>query len=156
MPHQHPPSPQIILPPGLHSLKASRYGLPYNIAMQYSGATVSERAVSRRVESLFERQELYNGVDSGGGDAVSSPNYLVPSPSSTTPGDTDPLRDLSKTLPVDAVPSPDLSTTTPRDPTSKYSSITKARKQAIDKLPDWMSKGKTGRLIRPRLAPGRI
>ena len=46
-------------------------------------------------------------------------------------------------LPGDAVPSPDLSTTPPRDPTSKYYSITKSLKQAIEKLPDLMSKGKT-------------
>ena len=97
----------------------------------------------RRVERFFERQEFENGVESGGGDVVSSPNSLVPSPSSTTPGDTDLLPDFSTTPPGDAVPSPDLSTTPPRDPTSKYSSITKARNQAIDKLPDWMSKGKT-------------
>ena len=99
-----PPSPQILL-----SLKASRYSLPYDLAMNYSGATVSERAMRRRVERFFERQEFENGVESGGGDAV---------------------------------PSPDLSTTPPRDPTSKYYPITKARKQAIDKIPDWMSKRK--------------
>ena len=61
----------------------------------------------------------------------------------TTPCDTEPLPDLLTTPPVDAVHSPNLSTTLPCDPTSKYSSITKARKQAVEKLPDWMSKGKT-------------
>ena len=74
---------------------------------------------------------------------MSSPNYLVPFPSSTTPGDTEPSLDSSTTPPGDAVPYPDLSTTPPRDPNSKYYSITKAQNQAIDKLPDWMSKGKT-------------
>ena len=88
-----PPSPKMLLPPGLHSLKALRYGLPYDLAMKYSGATVSERAVRRRIERLFKRQEFENGVESGGGDVVSSPNSLVPSPSSTTPGDTDPFQD---------------------------------------------------------------
>ena len=66
MPHQRPTSPQIILPPGLHSLKASRYGLPYDLAMHYYRATVSERAVRHGVERFFKRQEFDNGVDSGG------------------------------------------------------------------------------------------
>ena len=133
-----PPSPQIIL-----ALKASRYSHPYNLSMQYYGATVSERAVRRRVERFFERQEFENGVESGGGDVVSSPNYIVPSPSSTTHGDTEPFPDSSTTPPGDSVPSPDLSTTSPCDPTSKYSLIKKARKHAIDKLPYCMRKGKT-------------
>ena len=143
MTHQRPPSPQNLFPPGLHSLKASRYGLPDDLAMQYSGATVSERAVRRRVKIFFDCQEFEHGVDSSGGDVVSSPNSLVPSPSSTTPGDTEPLPDSSTTPPGDAVPFPNLSTTPTRDPTSNNSSITKARNQAIGKLPDWMSKGKT-------------
>ena len=74
---------------------------------------------------------------------MSSPNSLVPSPSSTTLGDTEPFPYLSTTPPVYALPSPYLSTTPPRDPSSKYSSITKSRKQTIDKIPDWMSKGET-------------
>ena len=72
-----------------------------------------------------------------------SPNSLEPYPSLTTSGDTEPLSDLSTTMPGDVVPSPDLSTTPPRDPTSKYYSITKSQKHAIEKLPDWMSKRKT-------------
>ena len=81
------------MPPGLHSLKASRYGLPYDLDMQYYGATVSECAVRRRVDRFFEHQESENGVESGGGDIVPSPNYLVPSTSSTTPGDIKPSPD---------------------------------------------------------------
>ena len=111
--------------------------------MQYSGATVSERAVRHRVKRFFERQEFENGVESGGEDIVLSPNSLVTSPFSTTPDNTEPLLDSLTTPSGDAVPYPYLSTTPPRDPTSKDSSITKARKQAIDRLPDWMSKGKT-------------
>ena len=90
-----PPSPQIILPPILHSLNSSIYGLPYDLAMQYSGATVSERSVRRCVERFFERQELDNGVEIGGGYFLSSSDYLVPSPSSNTPGDTEPSQDFS-------------------------------------------------------------
>ena len=41
MPHQFPPSPQILLPPGLHSLKSSIYAILYDLATQYSVATVS-------------------------------------------------------------------------------------------------------------------
>ena len=111
--------------------------------MQYSGATVSEQAVRHRVDRFFELQEFENGVESGGGDVVSSPNSLMTSPSSTTLGNTEPLPDLSTTTPGDSVPSPDLSATPPHDPTSKDYLITKARKQAIEKLPDLTSKGKT-------------
>ena len=111
--------------------------------MQYSGAAVSERAVRRRVERFFERQEFENGVESGGGDVVLSPNSLVPSPSSITPRDTDPFTDSSTTPPGYAKPSLYLSTTPPHYPTSKDSSITKARNKSIEKLPYWMSKGKT-------------
>ena len=143
MPHRCPPSPQNTLSPGIHSLKALRYGLLYGVAMQYSGATGSEQALRRHVKRFFKRQEFDNSVESGGGEIVSSPNYIVPSPSSSTPGDNEPFTDLSKTPPGDATTSPNLSTTPPRDPTSKDSSITKERNQAIDKLSDWISKGKT-------------
>ena len=60
------------------SLQASKYGLPYKEAMQYSGATIVERAVRRRVERFFERQDFVNGVTKFGED-------VVPSPDSTTP-----------------------------------------------------------------------
>ena len=98
-----PPSPQILLPTGIHSLKASRYGITYDLAMHYYGAAVSERAVRRRVERFFKRQEFENGVKSGGGDNVLSPDSLVPSPSSATPGDTYLFTDSPETPPGDAV-----------------------------------------------------
>ena len=64
--------------------------------MQYSGATVTEQTVRRRVERFFERQDFEIGVTKFGED-------VVPSPDSTTP-------------PRDAVPRPDSdSTTPPRD-----------------------------------------
>ena len=85
-----------------HSLHTSKYGLPYKEAMHYSRATMTERAVRRRVERFFERQDLDNGVEErqdlengverGEEDAVPSTD------SSTTP-------------PRDTVPSPDSSTT---------------------------------------------
>ena len=71
------------------------------------------------------------------------PNSLMLYPSSTTPGNTETFPDLSTTPPGYVVPSPNLSTTPPRDPTSKYSSTKKAQKQAIGKISDWISKGKT-------------
>ena len=74
---------------------------------------------------------------------MSSTNSIVPTPSSTTPGDTEPLPDLSTIPPGDAAPSPTVSTTPPRNPTSKDYSITKLRKKANGKLPDCMSKGET-------------
>ena len=100
--------------------------------MEYSGATITERAVRRRVERFFERQDFENGVTKSGED-------VVPSPDSTTPPrDAVPRPDSDyTTLPQDAVPRP-VSTTPPRILTRQKSSSTKAQKEAIDNLPDWM------------------
>ena len=99
--------------------------------MHYSGTTVSEKAVRGRIERFFERQEFENGFKSGVGDVVSSLNFIVPSPSSNTPVDTDPLPYLSTTTPGDAVPSFNLSTPPPCDPTSKDYSITKQKSKQL-------------------------
>ena len=107
--------------------------------MQYSGATVSEGAVRRHVKRFSEHKEFENGAESGVGDVVSSTNSLFTSPSQppwrrwAVEGLVNNTTRRCSALPrfINNIP--------PCAPTSKYSSITKTKKQAIEKLSDWMS-----------------